>query len=55
MNLQERARLFSGEQDPKECQCKHKLQGTGAVYFQSVGLLHCSACRGYQLIRKPIK
>lgn len=55
MKLLEAARDFSEEVQPKECTCDHKLQSTGAVFFQSVGLLHCSVCCGWQLIRKPVK
>lgn len=55
MNLFQRARAFSGEENPKECHCKHKLQGTGAVFYQSVELLQCIHCRGWQSIRKPIQ
>ena len=40
--------------DPRLCLCKHKLQGTGAVFFQSVGVLECTTCGGFQSIRKPI-
>ena len=50
----ERVRWFSGEPDPKQCQCNHKLQGTG-VFYQSVGLIQCAACKGWQPIRKPIE
>ena len=50
-----RVRWFSGEIDPKECACDHKLQGTGAVFYQSTGLLQCSTCRGWQPIRRPIQ
>lgn len=32
----------------------HKLIGTGAVFYQSTGLLQCALCHGWQLIRKPI-
>lgn len=55
MTLLERARAFSGEAKPKTCRHKHQLQGTGAVFYQSVGLLQCSRCFGWQLLRKPIK
>ena len=54
MTLTERARTFSGEADPKPCTHDHKLQGTGAVFYQSVGLLQCAICGGWQLIKKPI-
>lgn len=54
MQLLEVAKAFSEEHSPAECKCDHKLQNTGAVFFQSVGLLHCSICNGWQLIRRPI-
>ena len=39
-----------------ECKCDHKLQGTGAVFFQSLDFLYCAepGCRGFQKIRKPV-
>ena len=55
MTLLEAAAAFSEEAHPNECHCDHKLQSTGAIFFQSVGLLHCSVCRGWQKIRKGIK
>lgn len=39
----------------KVCSCKHELSGTGAVFFQSLGIIYCNECRGHQPIRKPIK
>ena len=54
MTLTERARTFSGERRPKTCRHKHKLQGTGAVFYQGSGLLQCALCGGWQLIKKPI-
>lgn len=48
------ARLFTGEDAPKECHCDHQLQGTG-VFFQSVRLIQCATCKGWQAIRKPIE
>lgn len=51
---QRKAAAFSGEYAPKICEHDHKLQGTGAFY-QSVGLIQCAHCKGWQLIRKPIK
>lgn len=53
MCLIERAALFSAD-EPRECLHDHKLQGTGAVFYQSAGLLQCSLCFGWQLIRKPL-
>lgn len=38
---------------PIECGCKHKLLGTG-VFFQSVGLIYCLTCNGWQEIKNPI-
>ncbi|MNQ95381.1 hypothetical protein D3C85_1109360 [compost metagenome] len=40
---------------PKACECKHELEGTGAVFFQSEGYLFCNNCRGIQVIKRPIK
>ncbi|MNC28628.1 hypothetical protein D3C81_1822930 [compost metagenome] len=54
MTLIERIRAFSGEDKPRLCEHDHKLQGTGAVFFQSVGLIQCALCGGWQLIRKPV-
>ena len=51
---QRKAAAFSGENTPKVCEHDHKLMGT-AVFYQSVGLLQCAECKGWQLIRKPIK
>lgn len=51
----ERVRVFSGEQEPKICQCDHKLQNTGGVFYQSVKLLQCANCKGWQKVRKPIE
>lgn len=45
---------FSGDERPKRCRHKHQLQGTGAVFFQSVGLLQCVLCGGWQKIKRPI-
>lgn len=53
MDLLERVRLFAGEKEAKECVCDHQLAGTG-VFYQSVGLIQCADCKGWQLIRKPI-
>lgn len=39
---------------PKACECKHELEGTGAVFFQSEGYLFCNNCRGIQIIKRPI-
>lgn len=38
----------------KTCHCKHKLQGTGAIFYQSTGYLYCTICTGWQHINKPI-
>lgn len=54
MDFLARARLFTGEENPKVCTCDHKLQGTG-VFFQSVELIQCATCKGWQPVRKPIK
>ena len=54
MDFLARARLFTGEENPKVYTCDHKLQGTG-VFFQSVQIIQCAACKGWQPVRKPIK
>ena len=38
-----------------ECLHDHKLIGTGAVFYQSTGLLQCNHCKKWQEIRKPVK
>lgn len=54
MNLLERARAFSGEAKPKACRHKHNVRDTGGVFYYSVGLLQCTRCAGWQLIRKQV-
>lgn len=51
----EQVKVFSQESNPKLCRCDHKLQGTGAVFYQSTKLLQCSNCHGWQQVRKPIE
>lgn len=51
----EQVKVFSQETRPKLCRCDHKLQGTGAVFYQSTKLLQCSNCKGWQQVRKPIE
>jgi len=51
----EQVKTFSQETQPKLCRCDHKLQGTGAVFYQSTKLLQCSNCHGWQQVRKPIE
>jgi len=53
--LQQRVEQFSGKPNARTCRHKHKFQGTGGVFFHSMGILQCSRCFGWQLIRKPIK
>jgi len=54
--LTRRVQVFTGNQAPvTECHHQHQLQGTGAIFYQSTGLLSCSLCGGWQLIRRPIK
>lgn len=45
---------FTGNARVVMCEHDHKLQGTGGVFYQSVGLLQCSICYGWQPIRKAI-
>lgn len=37
----------------RRCFHEHKLTGT-AVFFQSLGVLQCNDCGGYQAIKKPL-
>lgn len=53
--LRPQIKSFAGDERPKRCRHKHQLHGTGAVFFQSVGLLQCSRCGGWQKIKKPIE
>jgi len=54
--LTRRVQAFTGSNTPvTECHHQHQLQGSGAIFYQSVGLLSCTLCGGWQLIRKPIK
>lgn len=53
INLKEKVLSFNGKPGT-ECHHDHRLQGTGAVFFQSVGLLRCVRFGGWQVIRKPI-
>jgi len=41
--------------EPSICLCDHKLIGTGAIFLQSIGLIFCNNCKGWQSIRKPLK
>lgn len=39
----------------KTCRHRHQLNGTGAIFFQSLGFLKCAKCNGFQAIKKPLK
>lgn len=56
MTLQDRVRAFDGSPTlrVRKCRHKHQLQHTGAVFYQSAGLLQCVRCYGWQEIRKPV-
>lgn len=51
----EQVKVFSQEDNPALCRCDHKLQGTGAIFYQSTKLLQCANCKGWQMVRKPIE
>lgn len=51
--LQQHGWLAGQTPEPSICNCNHRLQGTG-VFYQSVGLIWCPDCTGWQLIRKPV-
>lgn len=50
----DRVRVFSGEEKPRRCRHKHQLQNTGGVFYQSMQLIQCARCGGWQAVRKPI-
>jgi hypothetical protein len=50
-----KVKMFSQETSPELCRCDHKLQGTGAIFYQGIRLLQCSNCHGWQQVRKPIE
>lgn len=54
VKLQEDVIKFNGT-FTHECPCDHKLAATGAVFFQSVQLLRCNNCKGWQRVKKPIR
>ena len=53
--LRPQIKAFAGDERPKRCRHKHQLHGSGAVFYQSVGLLQCARCGGWQKIKKPIE
>ncbi len=48
-----RAKVFSGEEDPQECTHKHSRRMTG-VFYGSVQLIHCLQCKGWQNMKSAI-
>lgn len=53
MTLNDLILLHTGKPG-RECHHQHQMQGTGGHFYHSMGLLYCSRCGGWQLIRKPI-
>lgn len=49
----QRAKTFSGEENPSYCSHVHQRRGTG-VFYNSVELIHCLECRGWQSVRRVI-
>ena len=49
----QRAKSFSGEENPIYCVHTHQRRGTG-VFYNSVELIHCLECLGWQSIRRVI-
>ena len=49
----QRAKTFSGEENPRYCSHVHQRRGTG-VFYNSVELIHCLECRGWQSVRRVI-
>lgn len=49
----QRAKTFSGEENPKYCSHVHQRRGTG-IFYNSVELIHCFECLGWQSVRRVI-
>lgn len=49
----QRAKTFSGEENPRYCSHVHQRRGTG-VFYNSVELIHCLECLGWQSVRRVI-
>jgi hypothetical protein len=49
----DRARVFSGEAQVTLCTHQHRRRGTG-IFYNSVGLIHCLECKGWQHARSAI-
>ena len=54
MTFIERVKSFSREADPKVCTCKQERNGTG-VFYNSVDIIYCVTCHGWQDMKAPIK
>lgn len=53
LQLLQQAQTFSEEANPTSCECVHQRRYTG-VFYNSVELIHCLACKGWQSIRRVI-
>ena len=49
----QRAKSFSGEENPRYCFHIHQRRGTG-IFYNSVELIQCLECLGWQSIRRVI-
>ena len=49
----QRAKSFSGEENPRYCSHIHQRRGTG-IFYNSVELIQCLECLGWQSIRRVI-
>ena len=49
----QRAKYFSGEENPRYCSHTHQRRGTG-IFYNSVELIQCLECLGWQSIRRVI-
>lgn len=49
----QRAKTFSGEENPRYCSHTHQRRGTG-VFYNSVELIYCLECHGWQSVRSVI-
>jgi hypothetical protein len=40
--------------NPHKCTCKHDRIATGGIFYNSLGVLECINCHGWQLIKQKI-
>lgn len=50
--IRSRVELLYGHKDATVCECEHNIKDTGGIFLYSVGLIKCTICDGWQVIRK---